>query len=201
MEREEWNRRYSGTELLWTAAPNRILVGEVEQLPAGRALDIGCGEGRNAVWLAEKGWRVTGVDFSDVALDKARRLAEARAVSVEWVLADLRSYQPEPGVYDLVVVLYLHVPNQERPGVHAACATALSRGGALIVLGHDVLNPTEGYGGPQDESVLFSPDDVVADLAGVTDVSVERAERVQRPVATDTGERIAIDALVRARRS
>ena len=134
MEREEWNRRYSAADLLWTAAPSRILVGEVEQLRPGRALDVGCGEGRNAVWLAEKGWRVTGVDFSEVAIDKARRLAEARGVNVEWVLADLRSYQGEQDAYDLVVVLYLHLPDQERRSVHAACATALRPGGTLVVL-------------------------------------------------------------------
>lgn len=200
MEREEWNRRYEGAELLWTATPNQMLVGEVEHLPAGRALDVACGEGRNAVWLAEKGWSVTGVDFSDVALGKARRLAQARGVSVDWVLADLRSYHPRPGAYDLVVVLYLHLPADERRTVHLACTSSLRPGGVLIVLGHDVSNLTDGYGGPQDVSILFTPDDVVADLAG-TGVTIERAERVQRRVSTETGERIAIDALVRAARS
>lgn len=198
MEREDWNRRYAGTELLWTAAPNQTLVSEVEHLASGRALDVGCGEGRNAVWLAEKGWQVTGVDFSDVALDKARHLAEARGVSVEWVLADLRSYRPEHHAYDLVVVLYLHLPAGGRRDIHAACARSLRRGGVLVVLGHDVTNLSDGYGGPQDASILFTPDDVVADLSGVTGVTVERAERAQRRVSTEAGERIAVDALVRA---
>ncbi len=201
MEREDWNRRYEGAELLWTAEPNRMLVGEVDDLPAGRALDVGCGEGRNAVWLAEKGWQVTGVDFSDVALDKARQLAEARRVSVEWVLADLRSYHPQGHAYDLAVVLYLHLPREERRRVHAACAGALRPGGVLIVLGHDVTNVRDGYGGPQDASILFTPDDVVEDFSGEVGVTVERAERVQRRVATEAGERVAIDALIRAVRA
>lgn len=196
MDREEWNRRYEGAELLWSAAPNQRLVGDVEHLPAGRALDVGCGEGRNAVWLAGNGWCVTGVDFSDVALAKARRSAGAGRVTVDWVQADVRSYRPPPQSYDLVVVLYLHLPGDERGGVLAACADALRPGGVLIVLGHDLTNLSDGHGGPQDASILFTPDDVVADLSE-TGVTVERAERVHRRVPTDTGERVAIDALVR----
>lgn len=197
MDREDWNRRYEGAELLWSDAPNERLVGEIEHLPAGRALDVGCGEGRNAVWLAGKGWSVTGVDFSDVALARARRSAEAGGVTVDWVQADVRSYWPAPQSYDLVVVLYLHLPGGERGSVHAACADALRPGGVLIVLGHDFSNLSDGHGGPQDASILFTPDDVVADLSDSTGVTVERAERVHRRVSTDTGQRVAIDALVR----
>ena len=94
MDAEGWDRRYEGSDLLWTAEPNRFLVAEVAGLEPGRALDVGTGEGRNAVWLAEQGWRVTGVDFSAVGLEKARHLATARGVEVEWVLADLSHYQP-----------------------------------------------------------------------------------------------------------
>ncbi len=129
MERDEWDRRYGGSDLLWTATPNRFLVSEVEGMEPGAALDVGCGEGRNAVWLAEQGWRVTGVDFSEVGLDKARRLAEDRGVGVEWVAADLRSYRPAESSYDLVVVLYLHLLADERRAIHAALAAALRPGG------------------------------------------------------------------------
>lgn len=195
MESEDWDRRYEASDLLWTATPNRFLVAEVEGLEPGAALDVGCGEGRNAVWLAEQGWRVTGVDFSDVGLDKARRLAAARGVDVEWVLADVRSYQPAEAAYDLAVVLYLHLPASERRAVHTAAARSLRPDGVLLVVGHDVANLSDGYGGPQDASILFTPDDVVGDLAGL---SIEGAERVQRVVSTDDGERRAIDALVRA---
>ena len=91
MDREDWNRRYEGEGLIWTAEPNRMLVTEVGRMVPGRVLDLGCGEGRNAVWLARQGWSVTAVDFSDVGLDKGRRLADAHAVTVEWVLADVRT--------------------------------------------------------------------------------------------------------------
>jgi len=195
MEAEDWNQRYAGAELIWTPQPNRVLVAETETLKPGRALDIGCGEGRNAVWLATQGWAVTGVDFSDLGLEKADRLADAQGVVVEWVLADLRTHEPERSAFDLVVVLYVHLGANKRRAVHAAAASALRQGGTVIVLGHDASNLTDGHGGPQDPAVLFTPDDVVGDLPGL---SVTKAERVVRSVSTETGERTAIDALVRA---
>jgi 2-polyprenyl-3-methyl-5-hydroxy-6-metoxy-1,4-benzoquinol methylase len=109
VERDDWNRKHGQAGPLFGVEPNRFLVAEVSGLPPGRALDVACGAGRNAVWLAERGWSVTGVDFSDVALENARQLAEERGVAVEWVDGDLRNWQP-PGEYDLVAVLYLHVP-------------------------------------------------------------------------------------------
>lgn len=195
MEAEHWNRRYEGADFLWTAEPNRLLAAEVGKLAPGRALDLGCGEGRNAVWLAKRGWSVTGVDFSDVALEKARRLAEAESVSARWVLSDLRTFEPEPGAYDLSVLLYLHLPEPARRVVHAAAARALRAGGVAVLIGHDLTNLTEGFGGPQEASVLFTPEQVAREFPGLT---VVRAERVRRRVATGDGERTAIDTLVRA---
>ena len=197
MERADWDRRYRGTELVWTAQPNRFVVQELQGLPPGRALDLGSGEGRNAVWLAERGWRVTAVDFSPVALDKARRLAQARGVTVDWVLADLRGYQPEPGAYDLVLVAYLHLSSVERAAVLAGAVAALAPGGTLLVIGHDLANLTQGVGGPQDPSVLYTPEAIVAELDGLT---VHRAERVRRPVDTTPEPGGAVDTLVRATR-
>ena len=84
MDRHDWDARYAGEQLVWSAEPNRFLVAEVDGLPPGRALDVACGEGRNAIWLAEHGWMVTAVDFSAVAIDKGRRLAAARDVAVHW---------------------------------------------------------------------------------------------------------------------
>ena len=195
--REDWNARYAGSELLWTAEPNSRFASEVEGLEPGRALDLACGEGRNAVWLAERGWRVTGVDFSDVALGKAERLAASRSVEVEWVLADVLEYAPKREAFDLVTALYLQLPHEELASVLRSAVDALAPEGTLIVLGHDTTNLTEGLGGPRDASVLFTPEDVVPQLEGL---AVERAEKVLRTVALEDGEATAIDALVRARR-
>jgi len=195
--REDWNARYAAAELLWTAEPNRRFASEVEDLEPGRALDLACGEGRNAVWLAERGWRTTGVDFSDVALAKAERLAANRGVEVEWVLADVLEHEPERGAFELVAVLYLQLPHEQLAEVLHTSVGALAPGGTLVVLGHDTTNLTHGHGGPRDASVLFTPEDVVPQLERLV---VERAEKVPRTVPLEDGEATAIDALVRARR-
>lgn len=200
MDREAWNQRYADAELVWSAEANRFLVDEVADLAPGRALDLGAGEGRNAIWLAERGWRVTAVDFSGIGLQKARRLAETRGVEVNWTEADLRSYQPAQRAFDLVVLVYIHLPGEERRALVRRAADAVAAGGTLLVVGHDRSNLEEGYGGPQDPAILFSPDDISDDLAGIEELRVVRAHRVMRPVMTDDGERHAIDALVRAER-
>jgi SAM-dependent methyltransferase len=197
MDRDEWDRRYAGRELLWTGEPNRFLVAETAGLQPGRALDLACGEGRNAVWLAEQGWRTTGVDFSEVAIEKARRLAEARGVGGAWIAADLLAYTPEPRAFDLVLLFYLQVPEAERRTILRAAAEAVAAGGTFLVVAHDSANIEQGYGGPHEPEVLYTADEVVADLDGLR---VERAERVERPVATPEGERTALDLLVLARR-
>ncbi len=196
MKREDWNRKYASPDFLWSTEPNRFLVAEVEGLPPGRALDLACGEGRNAVWLAQRGWQVTAVDFSEVALAKAKRLAQSRGMDVEWIAADLLDYRP-PGTFDLIADLYLQLPPEERRLVLERASVALAPGGTLLVLGHDLSNLTDGYGGPTEAAVLFTPDDIVRDLPGLV---VERSERVRRRIAIDDGEREAIDALVRAKK-
>lgn len=198
MQRREWNRRHGEDGLLFGAEPNRFLVAEVGKLPPGRALDLACGSGRNAVWLAARGWTVTGVDFSDVALAQARALAAERGVEVEWVEGDLLEWQPADGAFDLVAVLYLQVPADERRGILARAAAAVAPGGTLLVVGHDLENLNCGHGGPKDPRVLFTPAQVAAELPGL---EIEKADRVLRPVETQDGEAQAIDALIRARRS
>ncbi len=153
MDASQWNERYATAEYVWKADPNDFLVAETDGLAPGRALDLACGEGRNAVWLAEQGWTATGVDFSDAGLDKGRRLAADRGVEATWVCADATAWDPPADGYDLVAVFYLQLPS----------------------------------------------DDVLADLAAAgIDVTVERAETVERSVAG--AERRALDCLVRARR-
>ncbi|HUY30388.1 MAG TPA: class I SAM-dependent methyltransferase [Acidimicrobiales bacterium] len=194
MDSSDWDARYAVDELVWRAEPNRFVVEEVHDLAPGRALDLACGEGRNAVWLAQQGWRATGVDFSTVALEKAARLAASRDVEVEWIAADLTSFEPPEAAFDLVLLCYVHLVAAERAALHAGAARALAPGGTILVVGHDLANLTEGVGGPQDPAVLFTPEDVVRDLAGL---EIVRAESVRRPVE---GSGDAIDALVRARR-
>ena len=197
--RERWNRRWAGEERVHAStAPSRFLVAEVAGLRPGAALDLACGAGRNAVWLAEQGWRVTAVDFSGVALRMARSLAAERRVEVEWVEADVLAWTPPARAYDLVCVLYLQLPPGERRTALAGAAAAVRPGGTLLVLGHDLLNLTEGWGGPTQSDVLFTPDDVVAEI---DDLRVERAERVRRTVDDPSATREAIDALVRATRA
>ena len=195
MDSQEWDRRYAGAELVWTAEPNRFVVDELRDLAPGRALDVGAGEGRNAVWLATRGWQVTAVDFSAVGLDKGRRLAGARGVTVDWVRADLRHYQPEPGSFQLVLVAYLQLRAAELDGVLRTAVTALAPRGVLLVVGHDVANLAEGVGGPPDPAVLYTPESITRSLSGLT---VLRAERVRRPVSGVSGDREAVDTLVRA---
>jgi SAM-dependent methyltransferase len=195
MDSRAWDERYAGSELIWTAEPNRFLVAEIAGMAPGRALDVACGEGRNAVWLARQGWTVTGVDFSQNGLDKGAALATHHDVEVAWVCADVVHYEPPTSVFDLVAVLYLHLQQSELTTVLAHAAAALAPGGTLLVVGHDSTNLTEGYGGPQDPAVLYGPDDVTAALPGVT---IDKADRVRRPVDTATGTVDAIDVLVRA---
>jgi ubiquinone/menaquinone biosynthesis C-methylase UbiE len=195
--REDWNERYAQKDLVWTAEPNRRFAAEVEALEPGRALDLACGEGRNAVWLAEHDWRVTGVDFADVALAKAARLAASRGVEVEWVVADVLDYEPEPRAFDLVAVLYLQLRRDELLHALRTAAGAVAPGGTLLVLGHDTTNLTDGHGGPKDASVLYTAEDVVPALGGLV---VEQAEAVERTVPLEDGEAVAIDAFVRAHR-
>lgn len=195
MDSTGWDRRYGGEELVWTAEPNRFLAAEVEGLVAGEALDVACGEGRNAVWLAQRGWQVTGVDFSRVGLDKAARLAEQRGVSVQWVLTDLLDYVPPSDAFDLVAILYLHIDGASMRRVLRHAAASLAPGGTLLVVGHDPTNIQDGCGGPQDPAILMTPDEIVEALPGL---DVERAERVRRPVESAGDDVYAIDALVRA---
>lgn len=195
MQREDWDRRYAEVENLWAKKPNRFLVAEVEDLPPGRVLDLACGEGQNTIWLATLGWDATGVDYSEVAIAKARRRAESDGVLVDFTCADLVEYEPPEVEYDLVVVLYLHIPLVERRGVLGRAAAAVAAGGTFLFVGHDLRNLTDGVGGPSDPTLLATPDDIAAELSGL---DVEKAERVLRDVSGES--RDAIDTLVRARR-
>jgi SAM-dependent methyltransferase len=194
MDAAEWDERYRASELVWSAGPNQFVEAELADLPPGRALDLAAGEGRNAIWLARQGWRVTAVDFSQAGLDKGRILADG--LDIEWVCADATTWSAEPS-YDVCLVAYLQLAAAERRAAVRNGYAALRPGGTFLLVAHDSTNLTEGTGGPQDPSVLTTAEDVIADLGGET-FEVQRAGRAERAVPQPDGSTAtAYDAVVR----
>jgi SAM-dependent methyltransferase len=195
---ERWDERYAGREYLWDVAPNQFVERHGADLASGTAIDLAAGEGRNAVWLAGRGWHVVAVDFSQVGLDKASRLAADHGVAdrVEIVNADARTFKPSESV-DLVVIAYLQLPADQRRAVLEHAATWLRPGGTLLVVAHDRSNIDGGHGGPSDPDHCYELEETLAALAGLEFTTAEIAER---GVDTDEGPRTALDTLVIARR-
>ncbi|MFN8188858.1 MAG: class I SAM-dependent methyltransferase [Nocardioidaceae bacterium] len=203
MDASDWDERYAARELIWSAEPNVFVARECADLTPGRAVDLAAGEGRNAIWLARQGWDVTAVDWSGVGLDKGRQLAGDTALT--WQQADATTWRAEPS-FDLAVLAYLQLPAEQRAAAVRNAFDALAPGGTFLLVAHDTTNLTEGSGGPQDPSVLYTAEDVVADLAD-RDFETVIAERVSRVVAAPDGdgshqhageaERVAWDCLVR----
>jgi SAM-dependent methyltransferase len=196
VDAQAWDDRYRERELVWSGEPNVFVAEEVADLPPGRALDLAAGEGRNAIWLAQRGWDVEAVEFSQVALAKAAALAAGAGVAFRLTHADLTALPPLAAA-DLVLVAYLHLPRGVTADVLRQAAALVRPGGTFLLVAHARRNLEEGYGGPQDPDVLPEVHDVleVVEAAGL---EVRRAEEVTRRVATDEGERDAIDVLVRA---
>ena len=201
MDAEAWDERYAANELVWSAEPNRFVAEELTDLPPGRAVDLAAGEGRNAIWLARRGWQVTALDFSAVALDKGARLAGD--TEVEWIVGDATEWRSEQPL-DLALIAYLQLPAAQRRAANRHAVESLRPGGTFLLVAHDSTNLAEGTGGPQDPAVLMSAEDVLADLDGI-DVDVVRAGRVAREVAVGDDHRgeasaTAWDCLVRLTR-
>lgn len=200
MDAHAWDERYAAAEQVWSTTPNGFVEAGLADLPPGDALDLACGEGRNAIWLARRGWHVVASDFSAVAVDRGRRLAGD--LDIDWRVGDaLVDDLPE---VDLVVIAYLHLPADQRAVVVRRAWSALRSGGTFFLVAHDASNLTEGTGGPQDPSLLYTAQDVLADLVEQHPVGVT-AERVAREVSADDGHggeehRTAWDALVHLRR-
>jgi SAM-dependent methyltransferase len=197
--RAKWDDRYAAKDLVWSAAPNERFAAEVNGLNPGRALDIACGEGRNALWLAEQGWDVTAIDFSQVAIDKGCRIAAKRQVTVNWLCENVSTYVLPEGEFDLVSLLYMHTDAAERQKWLANTLAAVKSGGTFIYIGHDPSNIGEGSGGPQDPQYLPTAEELVSAMDGF---SVQFAGVIERTVASDPGhanetEGTALDTLVR----
>lgn len=185
----QWDERYAATDRLWSAEPNATVAEIVGPLPPGRALDLGAGEGRHAVWLAQRGWSVTAVDFAAVGIDRGRAGAARLGVAVDWQVADIRTWAPTDA-YDLVLVAYLHLTGDAL----GTAAGWLVSGGRLVVVGHALRNLTDGVGGPSDARLLHTEAQLRRAATGLT---IERLGEVQRP----TTEGTAIDLCLVARRA
>ena len=199
MDASAWDERYAAVDQVWSRGPNQFVEAALTGLQAGEALDLACGEGRNALWLAGLGWQVTAVDFSRVAVERGRRLADEAGLDVTWVVGDvLTAVLPD---VDLVVVAYLQLPQDQRRQAVRRAWDRLRPHGTFLFVAHDATNLAEGTGGPQDPAVLCTAQDVLDDLAGAAGVEVVRAERVARMVQGEdehggTAQRVAWDALV-----
>src|SRR5690606_29820124 len=136
LSREHWEERYGSGERVWSGKPNPQLVATAADLPPGTALDVGAGEGADAIWLASRGWNVTGVDVSQAALDRAARHAAEAGVEITWQQADVTEWEPPPAQFDLVSVQYLHLPRPAREALCRRLAAAVRPGGTLLVVGH-----------------------------------------------------------------
>ena len=168
-ERPSWEERYGTADRVWSGRPNPQLVAEASGLTPGTALDIGCGEGGDSVWLARQGWHVTGLDFSQAGLDRAAAAALDSGVAdlTTWEQADIRTWRPGT-TYDLISSQFMHLLDGGMVDLVARLAEALNPGGTLLVVGHhpdDVHTglrhaPQGGHG----KGVMFTPDDLVPAL-------------------------------------
>ena len=199
-----WDERYASAPAIWSGAVNPALEREAEGLAPGSALDVGTGEGADAIWLARRGWRVTALDISSVALARARANAEAAGTQVaeriEWRQADLLTWDAGPERYDLVSAQYMHLPSAQRVPVFRRLAAAVAPGGTFLVVGHHVSDLDTTVHRHADRDMFFTGADIAADLPDdtwqiVTDAVPGRVRQ------DDEGRDVTIhDTVVRATR-
>lgn len=163
-QRDLWNRRYQERGAVWGIGPNQFVADRLAGATPIRVLDLGAGQGRNTIWLAQQGHQVTAVDVSDVAIAQAEELATAAGVEGEFIAADLETWEPRPESYDLVVLAYMQAPEVRRRAIHAKAARALVPGGRVLVVAHHRDNLKQGIGGPPMIEVLFDEKGVAADF-------------------------------------
>ncbi|MEX2443211.1 MAG: class I SAM-dependent methyltransferase [Alkalispirochaeta sp.] len=198
MKRERWNERYITDAATWPDEPCPVVVDTATSLSAGvapeesrrprRALDLACGTGRNARYLAHHGWIVTAVDYAQEGITYGRGVAEDASLTIDWRVADLVTWQPEQEQYDLVLICYLHLPWSEMETVIQSAWSAVASGGRLVVVGHDRTNLEHGTGGPQHPEVLYVPHQVTTLLRTVFGDSVAVIREEQSRYEVDHGE-------------
>jgi SAM-dependent methyltransferase len=185
-----WNERYETSALIWSGNPNPQLVAEVEDLVPGRALDVGCGEGADAIWLAQRGWRVVATDISGVALGRAaahaRETDASAAARIEWRHADLLGDTDalERDAFDLVSAQFMQLAPDPRTRLFTALAASVRTGGALLVVGHHPSDMTSGVHRPPQLERFYS----AGDIAGLVDGSWTIVVNEARPRSVTTHE-------------
>jgi 2-polyprenyl-3-methyl-5-hydroxy-6-metoxy-1,4-benzoquinol methylase len=191
---EFWNARYASVDRVWAAKANALLVEFAADLRPGRAVDIGAGEGRNAIWLAGQGWTVTAIDVSDVGLARAEERAGREGVELQTWLGDWRKYRaPEP--FDLAVISFMHPRPEERASMFAWAGAMLVPGGHLFTVGVDLSEL--GSRGPRTAEKLYTPDRLRAALDGF---DVLRCETVAYQGESTEGPKPVVDSVAIAQR-
>ncbi len=196
---EYWDERYSSSQRVWSGKPNQRLVEEVADLAPGTALDVGCGEGADVVWLADRGWTVTGVDVSGVALERAEQHAAEAGVGerTSWLRADVFAGDPLPGGFDLVTASFVHVPPDDFDSVYGSLASSVARGGSLVVLAHHPDDTHTGLRNADLAALLFAPD-AVTRLLPEAEWDVVTADVREREQVHEGETFVVSDTVVRA---
>ncbi len=193
-----WNERHAGGDFEGRG-PNPTLMQALAHVTPGRALELGAGSGTNAAWLAKNGWQVTAVDWSAVALANARRQADEAGVTLDLQERNVFEWQPPEAAFDLVLLVYLHLPPPQRRLVYPVAARAVAPGGRMVVIGHDRSNAIPGQPSRPDPERLFTAAELADELtAADSGLVVERAEVVRQDPPP---EHNPIDALLVLRRS
>lgn len=196
-----WNERYRSSHRVWSGNPNPQLVTEVANLAPGRALDVGCGEGADAIWLAQRGWEVVATDIAGVALERgaehARDSAPEASARIEWRQADLLVRPPEPDSFDLVSAQFMHLPAAPRTRLFRALVASVRAGGTLLVVGHHPSDLATGVPRPPMPELFYDADEVAELLDDSWTVVVNEAR--PRPATTPAGVEVTIhDTVLRA---
>jgi SAM-dependent methyltransferase len=163
-----WDQRYRSSTAVWSGHPNPQLTAEAARLQPGEALDAGCGEGADAIWLAERGWRVTAVDISSIALERgaahARQVSSDAAGRITWQQMDLLTWGPAPQTYDLVSAQFMQLPAGQRAALFDRLAAGVSAGGTLLIVGHSPTDLHTTAARPPLPELFFTADEVAAAL-------------------------------------
>lgn len=208
--RERWDNRYREKTSLWSGKPNPTLVSELgglnpgTEINPGTALEVGAGEGADAIWLARQGWTVTGVDISAVALERASAHAAQAgadiAARITWECRNLMEWQPPEGSFDLVTAHFMHMSPPRRRVVYSRLAAAVAEGGTLLVVAHHPSDLQTTVRRPPYPDLLFTADELAADI-GTDGWKILTSAAVPRAATDPDGNTVTIhDTVFRARR-